>query len=165
MGYSPGPSDGAKLQLSWLAKPALYPPFIASQALAIQGLFQNVPSLSFFLLSDVKPGTTKKEGGKNYLSYARNLFLQLPHARRYVNAPSGPPQPPPRPGARGLAQFGAGTCRRGHVEAESSAPAKPGKESNCKAIAQHKMRQQSKGQTLKNRLTRKERPSPGPALR
>lgn len=39
------------------------PPFIASQALAIQN-FHNVPSLSFFLLGDVKPGTTKKEGGK-----------------------------------------------------------------------------------------------------
>lgn len=39
------------------------PPFIAPVALAIQN-FQNVPSLSFSLLGDVNPGTTKKEGGK-----------------------------------------------------------------------------------------------------
>ncbi|XP_045650980.1 uncharacterized protein LOC123790526 [Ursus americanus] len=97
-GHSPGPSDEAKLKLPWLPKPAFAPPFLPLWPWEIQN-FQNVPSLSSSRLGDVKPGTTKKKGKREpYLSYACNLFLQLPHARRYVNAPSAPTTAPARPG-------------------------------------------------------------------
>lgn len=65
-GHSPAPALAPVMEPSsscpgWPNLPLL--PFIAPQALAIHN-FQNVPSLSFSLLGDVKPGTTKKEGEK-----------------------------------------------------------------------------------------------------
>lgn len=52
-------------------------------------ILQNIPSLSS-ILRVVKSDTNKEAKWAPYLSYACNLFLQLPHARRYVNAPSAP---------------------------------------------------------------------------
>lgn len=102
------------------------PPFFTPVALEIQN-FQNVPSLSFSLLGDVKPGTTKKEGKREpYLSYACNLFLQLPQARRYVNAPSAPTTAPARPGPGAWHSSVPGEGR--HEEAEERlALQRPGK--------------------------------------
>lgn len=99
-GHSPGPSDGAKLRLpGWPNPPS--PPFMAPVAMAIRN-FVNVPSLSFSLLGHVKLVPLRKEGKREpYLSYACNLFLQLPHARRYVNAPSAPTTALERPGGPG----------------------------------------------------------------
>lgn len=112
-------------------------------------IFQNIPSLSS-ILGVVKSGTNKEGKWAPYLSYARNLFLQLPHARRYVNAPSAPTTALARgPGALGL---GKDRCLRigGHrVAKEPQAQ----KERN-KAVVQHKMRQPSKGQTAWNLLAK-----------
>lgn len=125
-GHSPGPSDEAKLKLPWLPKPAFAPPFLPLWPWEIQN-FQNVPSLSSSRLGDVKPGTTKKKGKREpYLSYACNLFLQLPHARRYVNAPSAPTTAPARPGPGAWHSSVPGEGR--HEEAEGPlALQRPGK--------------------------------------
>lgn len=112
-------------------------------------IFQNIPSLSS-ILGVVKSGTNKEGKWAPYLSYARNLFLQLPHARRYVNAPSAPTTALARgPGALGL---GKDRCLRigGHwVVKEPQAQKK-----QSKAVVQHKMRQPSKGQTAWNLLAK-----------
>lgn len=102
-GHSRGPSDEAKLQLPGLAKPVLpLTPLNGPVALTTSNFFQNIPSLSS-ILGVVKSGTNKEGKWAPYLSYARNLFLQLPHARRYVNAPSAPTTALTRgPGALGL---------------------------------------------------------------
>lgn len=98
----------------------------------------------------------RKEGKREpYLSYARNLFLQLPHARRYVNAPSAPTTAPERPGAPGAWHSSVPRDREIRGGQGASGPAEAGEgKGNCKAVAQHKMRQQSKGQTARNRLAK-----------
>lgn len=152
IGHSRGPSDGAKLQLPGLAKPVLPLTLLnAPVALATPRVFQNIPSLSS-ILGVVKSGTNKEGKWAPYLSYARNLFLQLPHARRYVNAPSAPTTASVRgPGALGL---GKDRCLRigGHRVAKEPQAQKK----RSKAVVQHKMRQRSKGQTAWN-LFAKER--------
>lgn len=86
-------------------------------------------------MSSLVPPRRKEGKHEPYLSYACNLFLRLPHARRYINAPSAP--------TTALAQLG-GT--------RASGPAEVGEgKGNCKAVAQQKM-QQSKGQMVKTRL-------------
>lgn len=137
-GHSPGPSDGAKLQLSWLAKPALYPPSLPPKPwrFRIFRTYRLCPSF-FSVMSSLVPPRRKEGRQEPYLSYARNLFLQLPHARHYVNAPSAPTTAPARPGASG-----PGTIRcqgiGGHEEAEGPQPLqRPGKgkqlQSSCTA--------------------------------
>lgn len=97
--------DGAKL-----AKPALTPLHCPPTpgALAIQN-FQNVPSLSFSLLRDVKPGTTKKGGKARALSLLRTQPLPPAPTRpalcKRTFSPHHSPSAARRP--RGLAQLGA----------------------------------------------------------
>lgn len=123
-GHSPGPSDEAKLQLPWLPKPA-FSPLPCPCGLGDSEFSER--TVSIFLLGDVKPGTTKKEGKREpYLYYACNLFLQLPHAQRYVNAPSAPTTAPARPGPGARHSSVPGEGRK--EEAEGPLPLqRPGK--------------------------------------
>lgn len=117
-------------------------------------------------MSSLVPPRRKERKREPYLSYARSLFLQLPHARRYGNAPSAPTTAPARPGGPGTWHSSVPGDREARGGRGASGPAEAGEEKgNCKAAAQHKMRQQSKGQTARNRLAkereRAEMPSPG----
>lgn len=150
MGHSRGPGDGAKLQLPGVgqAHPPPYPPSMPPWPWRLR-VFQNIPSLSS-ILGVVKSGTIKEGKWAPYLSYARNLFLQLSQARRYVNAPSAPTTAFVRgPGALGL---GKDRCLRigGHRVAKEPQAQKK----RSKAVVQHKMRQPSKGQTAWNLLAK-----------
>ena len=85
------------------------PPFIAPIGLAIQN-FQNVPSLSFSLLGDVKPGTTKKEREKaGALSLLRTQPLPPAPTRPALWKRTFSPyhSPSAARGPRDLAQLGA----------------------------------------------------------
>lgn len=131
------------------------PPFFAPVALEIQNL-QNVPSLSFSLLGDVKPGTTKKERGKaGALSLLRTQPLPpAPTRPALCKRTFSPHHSPSAAQPRGLAQLGAPRREaRGGRGAPGPAEAEEGK-GNCKAVAQHKMQQESKGQTARNRLAK-----------
>lgn len=113
-------------------------------------------------LCNVKPGTTKEGKREPYLSYAFNLFLWLPHAQRYVNAPSAPTNAPARPVGPGawhspMSRDIEGRGGRGAVQ-----PCR-GRKRQRRAVAQRKMRQRSKGQTARNRLVRESRNAQSPA--
>lgn len=144
------------MEPSWPNLPSLpfiVPPPREPWRFRIFKTYRLSPSLFSGMSSLVPP---RKEGKREpYLSYARNLFLQLPHARRYVNAPSAPTTAPVRPG--GLEAWHSSVPgdreTRGGREAPGPAEAREGK-GNCNAVAQHKMRQQSKGQTARNRLAK-----------
>lgn len=112
-------------------------------------IFQNIPSLSS-ILGVVKSGTNKEGKWAPYLSYARNLFLQLPHARRYVNAPSAPTTAL----ARGPGALGPGKDRCLRIGGHRVAKEPQAQKKRNKAVEQHKMRQQSKGQTAWNLLAK-----------
>lgn len=108
--HSSGHSDGATLQLTWLAKSAL------AQLHGPHGLGDSdfsertVPSLSFSLLDAVKPGTTKKEGGKaGALSLLRTQPLPLAPTRPALCKRTFSPHHSPSAagGPRRLAQLGA----------------------------------------------------------
>lgn len=118
-------------------------------------------------MSSLVPPRRKERKREPYLSYARSLFLPLPHARRYGNAPSAPTTAPARPGGPGTWHSSVPGDREARGGRGASGPAEAGEEKgNCKAAAQHKMRQQSKGQTARNRLAKereREQKCPVPA--
>lgn len=130
-------------------------PFCAPVALEIRN-FQNVPSVSSSLLGDVKPGTTKKEGGKaGALSLLRTQPLPpAPTRPALCKRTFSPHHSPSAARPQGLAQLGA-PRREARGGRGASGPAEAGKrKGNCKAVAQHKIQQQSKGQTARNRLAK-----------
>lgn len=81
----------------------------------------------FSVMSSLVPPRRKEGKREPYLSYARNLFLQLPHARRYVNAPSAPTTAPERPGGPGAWHSSVPGDREARGGRGASGPAEAGK--------------------------------------
>ena len=138
-------------------------PFIAPQALAIQN-FQNVPSLSFSLLGDVKPGTTKKEGGKaGALSLLRTQPLPpAPTHPALCKRTFSPHHSPNAAGGLGAWHNSVPGDRGTRGGREASAPAEAGERKlhSIKCGSRAKVRRRGTASPK-----RAEMPSPGPALR